>query len=95
MNDSQERVYQIRQIKGVREIPDEYMVDNVRCNIVNNCVNYDLQLLVLTYEDDEKEFDLNSISNSKLSENDYSNFIEEQEHYGKTIMTKNVPIFVQ
>lgn len=47
---------------------------------------------MLTYEDDEKEFDLNSISNSKLSENDYSNFIEEQEHYGKTIMTKNVPV---
>lgn len=40
----------------------------------------------------EKEFDLNSISNSKLSENDLFNFIEEREHYGMPIMTKIVSI---
>ena len=52
-----------------------------------------IQLLVLTYNDEEREFNLNSISNSKLSESDYENYMEEREHYGMPIMTKLVRFY--
>ena len=48
------------------------------------------QILVLTYGDGEKEVDLNSLSNSKLTEEDFNSFLSEREHHQQRIMTKSV-----
>ena len=42
----------------------------------------------MTYGEGEKEVDLNSVSNSKLTESDFASFIEEREHHYQSIMTK-------
>ena len=49
-----------------------------------------MQILVVTYGEGEKEVDLNSVSNSKLTESDFASFIEEREHHYQSIMTKTV-----
>lgn len=52
------------------------------------------QILVLTYGDGEKEVDLNSLSNSPLTEEDFNSFLSEREHHQQPIMTKSV-LFLQ
>ena len=49
------------------------------------------QILVITYGDDTKEIDLNSVSNSELKPEDFQAFADERAHHGEKLMTKNVP----
>ena len=55
----------------MKECQREYPVDGVMTNKVPICVPTHPQILVLTYGDGEKEVDLNSLSNSKLTEEDF------------------------
>ena len=48
------------------------------------------QILVITYGDDTKEIDLNSVSNSELKPEDFQAFVDERTHHGEKLMTKNV-----
>lgn len=74
----------------MKECQREYPVDGVMTNKVPICVPTHPQILVLTYGDGEKEVDLNSLSNSKLTEEDFNSFLSEREHHQQRIMTKSV-----
>lgn len=51
-----------------------------------------MQILVITYGDDTKEIDLNSVSNSELKPEDFEAFVDERAHHGEKLMTKNVSL---
>ena len=73
-----QQMYLIRQVRDVKECRDEYYVGNIPT----------VKILVVTYGEGEKEVDLNSVSNSKLTDADFTSFIEEREHHYQSIMTK-------
>lgn len=67
-------------------------MDGVLTNKVIVRMRIDAQILLLTYGDGEKEVDLNSLSNSKLTEEDFNSFLSEREHHQQPVMTKSVLI---